>query len=253
MVVIIFFKFNKDAAFRRNFLCCDHQNIFSHTTHRHKPVRSTSLRESPFLHTDAWESANFLLGYNQQLSTSQIHKQSFVLLHWVFFFCFFPLTGEWKEKEKRSRQRDFVPSSIGFFPFTAEQMPRGWWRLWACAAGTAFRCAWSPEPMTAQPLHTFLKSCFSLGRRLWNIHPSDRTLLPTSCIQQGRACSLFGCFFHLLHSTLSLSLPLVAVVNSTIASSVWATGKTGWWSPLCDDTQSHAQLLVLLAAVTRKR
>lgn len=202
------FKFNKDAAFRRNFLCCDHQNIFSHTTHRHKPVRSTSLTESPFLHTDAWESANFLLGYNQQLSTSQIHKQSFVLLHWVFLFCFFPLTGEWKEKEKRSRQRDFVPSSIGFFPFTAEQMPRGWWRLWACAAGTAFRCAWSPEPMTAQPLHTFLKSCFSLGRRLWNIHLSDRTLLPTSCIQQGRACSLFGCFFHLLHSTLSLSLSL---------------------------------------------
>lgn len=194
--------------------------------------------------------SQLLLGYNQQLSTSQIHKQSFVLLHWGFF-CFFS-THRWvKREKKRSRQRDFVPSSIGFFPFTAEQMPWGWCWLWACAAGTAFRCAWSPELMTARPLQTFLKSCFSLGRRLWNIHLSEWTLLPTSCIQQGRACSPFGRFFHLLHST--LSLPLVAVVNSTIASSVWATGKTGWWSPLCDDTQSHAQLLVLLAAVTRKR
>lgn len=150
-------------------------------------------------------TSQLLLGYNQQLSTSQIHKQSFVLLHWVFF-CFFPLTGEWKErKKKRSRQRDFVPSSIGFFPFTAEQMPRGWWRLWAYAAGTAFRCSWSPELMTAQPLQTFSKSCFSLGRRVWNIHLNDRTLLPTSCIQLGRVCSLSGRFFHLLHSTLSLS------------------------------------------------
>lgn len=46
--------------------------------------------------------------YNQQLSVSQMHKQSFVLLHWFF------QVSE-KEKKNRSAGRDFVLVSIRFF------------------------------------------------------------------------------------------------------------------------------------------
>lgn len=65
----------------------------------------------------------FPLGYNQQLSASQIHKQSFVLLH-----QFFQVSEKEKKRKNRSSGRDFVLLSIRILPLSAEQTPRRRWR-----------------------------------------------------------------------------------------------------------------------------
>lgn len=109
-------KFNKDAAFRRNFLCCDHQNIFSHTTRRHKPVRSTSLRESPFLHTDAWESANSFWAIISSLVLLK-STNSHLFYSTGFFFLFFS-THRWVKRERKKIQtKRFCPVQYWIFPF----------------------------------------------------------------------------------------------------------------------------------------
>lgn len=54
--------------------------------------------------------SQLLLGYNQQLSTSQIHKQSFVLLHWGVFFVFFhSQVSEKREKKDPDKEILFRP------------------------------------------------------------------------------------------------------------------------------------------------
>lgn len=84
------------------------QNAHTHTFTQKTPVCTTCTWDSPFL-------SLFPLVYNQQLSASQIHKQSFVLLHQFF------QVSEKEKKKNRSSGRDFVLLS-------AEQTARRQWR-----------------------------------------------------------------------------------------------------------------------------
>lgn len=75
--------------------------------------------------------------YNQQLSVSQMHKQSFVLLHWFF---------QVSEKEKKiDPQEEILSWSVfDFFPPTQCRVNT------TTQAGAALRCA--PELLTIQSL-----------------------------------------------------------------------------------------------------
>lgn len=191
-------------------------------------------------------SSCLFLRYNQQISRSQIHKQSFVLLCCLVFFW---LPGklairEIKKKlqakiiQKKGRggiqSRVFLLAGVTTL-LTAQPQTAGccWW----CSRGNAqvHTVTWADDSsaITHVSMATFPKRGF--GETMISVIKP-----PHSNIHKGRNLSLF------LSSAVSSSSSSrsVAAVNGTIVGSVSAPRRTSWWRFLCEVTKRPTQCLL---------
>lgn len=181
-------------------------------THSHKPVCSASIWESPFLHTAVSFCA--IINGSVSLKSTNSHLSS---PRWV------------KIGGKKEVSRQSVPSHSRFSFSLRSKCPQG---------GGDFECVQQEQRSGALGhLGWWQLSHYRHFQKL--LFPWEASVKQWSLWPNPRPSLIFG-------KALSLSL---SAVNSTIVSSVWATGKTGWWSLPCDDTKSHAQRLL---AATRK-
>lgn len=135
-----------------------------------------------------------LLCYNQQLSKSQTHKQSFVLLH-LFF------SPRWVKMEKKKKKSIQTRLGIQSRPTVdslfhcAANAHRLVVTLSVCSRSNAqvHLVTWADD---SSAITDIFKSYFSLEKLLWNNDLRDQTPAPPLYSVRTISLSLFGCFFH---------------------------------------------------------